>query len=137
MKKIIALALSLVFALSLAACSRRDMDDTKSDMSSMTSSVKDKAESVTDKTESAAKNAADKAEGSMKLMAKITAKEAVEKALSHAGLKESEVTDIDTDLDRDNGVLVYEVDFNHGSTEYDYDIDAQTGEIISADKSHG
>lgn len=71
----------------------------------------------------------------MNLMAGITAKDAKEAALKHAGLGESQVSDVDVDLDRDNGKLIYEVDFNSGNTEYDYDIDAETGEVISADKS--
>ena len=68
-------------------------------------------------------------------MAGITANDALEVALKHAGLKKSQVSDIDVDLDRDNGKLIYEVDFNFGNQEYDYDIDADTGSVISADKS--
>ena len=71
----------------------------------------------------------------MNLMAGITAKDAKDAALSHAGLSESQISDVEIDLDRDNGKLIYEVDFNSGNTEYDYDIDAETGEVISADKS--
>ena len=68
-------------------------------------------------------------------MAGITANDAKQAALKHAGLDESQVTDVDIDLDRDNGILIYEVDFNLGNTEYDYDINAETGEVISASKS--
>ena len=68
-------------------------------------------------------------------MAGITANDAKQAALKHAGLDESRVSNVDVDLDRDNGRLIYEVDFNSGNTEYDYDIDAETGEVISFDKS--
>lgn len=135
MKKIIVLALSLVFILSLTACGRA-MNDVTSDVESMGDSVVSGAESAADKitngTESTAKNVEN---NSMNLMAGITAKDAKDAALSHAGLSESQISDVEIDLDRDNGKLIYEVDFNSGNIEYDYDIDAETGEVISADKS--
>lgn len=134
MKKITAFALSVLFALSLTACSRRDMDKTESAIDNAGNSVADKVDDAADKTESAIDDTADKAEQSTQLVAEITAEQALEKALDHAKLKKSDVTDIDIDLDRDNGTLIYEVDFNHGGTEYDYDIDAKSGEIISADR---
>ena len=135
MKKIIVLALSLVFILSLTACGRA-MNDVTSDVESMGDSVVSGAENAADKitngTESTAKNVES---NSMNLMAGITAKDAKDAALRHAGLSESQISDVEIDLDRDNGKLIYEVDFNSGNTEYDYDIDAETGEVISADKS--
>lgn len=38
------------------------------------------------------------------------------------------------ELDRDNGIWQYEVDFKHGDMEYDVDINAETGEILSFEK---
>lgn len=131
MKKIIVLALSLIFILSLTACGRA-MNDITSDAESMGESIVSGTESVVDDASSAMK---DDEKKSMNLMAGITANDAKDAALRHAGLQEDQVSDVDIDLDRDNGKLIYEVDFNSGSTEYDYDIDAETGEVISADKS--
>ena len=54
-------------------------------------------------------------------------------ALADAGLAESGVTFIRVDMDRDDGRWVYEVEFYYGSKEYDYDIDALTGDIRSRD----
>lgn len=134
MKKILILALALIFSLLFTACGRA-MNDITSDAESIGDSVisgaENAADRVTDDTESAVK----KDEKSMNFMAGITANDAKDAALSHAGLEESQVSDIDVDLDRDNGKLIYEVDFNSGNTEYDYDINAETGEVISADKS--
>lgn len=65
--------------------------------------------------------------------AAITAEQAKETALTHAGLKESDVTFVKAKLDRDDGRLVYDVEFYSGYTEYDYEIDASTGAIISFD----
>ncbi|MBQ6885347.1 MAG: PepSY domain-containing protein [Clostridia bacterium] len=130
MKKFISFALCLVFILSLTACGRT-MNDVTSDAESIGDSVVSGTESVIEST----KNAMDDTNSSMNLMAGITANDARDAALKHAGLDESQVSDVDVDLDRDNGKLIYEVDFNSGNTEYDYDIDAESGAVISADKS--
>ena len=54
-------------------------------------------------------------------------------ALDHAGLQSSQVTFIRTELDWDDGRAEYEVEFYTGGKEYDYDIDALTGDIRSYD----
>ena len=64
----------------------------------------------------------------------ITADRAKEIALADAGLSASGVTFIRANLDWDDGRAVYEVEFYSGSTEYDYEIDAVTGAIRSADR---
>ena len=56
---------------------------------------------------------------------------AKEIALAHAGLKESDVDFIRVRLDYDDRRQEYEVEFYRGNVEYDYDIDALTGEIVS------
>lgn len=129
MKKITVLALSLVFILSLTACGRA-MNDMTSDVQSATDSIISGTQSAVDRITGEDNNS-----HSMNLMAGITAKEAKEAALRHAKLDESQVSDVDVDLDRDNGKLIYEVDFNSGNTEYDYDINAENGDVISFDKS--
>lgn len=63
----------------------------------------------------------------------ISEEEAKAIALKDAGIKESEVTNIRVKLEKDDGVQEYEVDFYAGNKEYDYDINASTGEIISKD----
>ncbi|MBC8546644.1 PepSY domain-containing protein [Clostridiaceae bacterium NSJ-31] len=64
----------------------------------------------------------------------ITEKRAKEIALSHAGLKEADVTFVKSALDYDDGYQMYEVEFyTKDYKEYDYEIDARTGEIISYD----
>ncbi len=63
---------------------------------------------------------------------KITAKEAEAIALNKAGLSASEIYDKETELDYEKGVWVYEVSFEKGRTEYEYVIDAVSGEILRA-----
>ena len=55
---------------------------------------------------------------------------AINAALAHAGVKRSEVRDLSCELDRENGVLVYDIEFEVGRMEYDYDIDAATGAVL-------
>ena len=64
----------------------------------------------------------------------VTEARAKEIALAHAGLTESQVTFIRSNLEFDDGRQCYEVEF-YGTdyTEYDYSIDASTGEIVSYD----
>ena len=60
----------------------------------------------------------------------ITAERAKEIALNHAGLTASQVTFARADLDRDDGRLVYDVEFYTSDyKEYDYEIDASTGAV--------
>ncbi len=55
-------------------------------------------------------------------------------ALSHAKLKKSQVRDFECKLDRENGIQVYEVEFEYGRYDYEYDINAKTGKIIRWEK---
>ena len=65
---------------------------------------------------------------------KISEEKAKEIALTNAGLKKEDVTFKRTEKDRDDGKTVYEIEFyTKDRTEYDYEIDANTGDIISYD----
>ena len=62
---------------------------------------------------------------------------AQEIALAHAGVKAADATITKSKLDYDDGRQVYEIEFTvssgTGYTEYDYEIDAATGKIVSYD----
>ena len=59
---------------------------------------------------------------------------AIRTALKHAGLSEQDVHSLKCELDREDGVMVYEIEFKNGTFEYDYDIDARTGAVLKAKK---
>ena len=59
---------------------------------------------------------------------------AVRAALSHASLREQDVRRLKCKLDREDGVLVYEVEFECGGYEYDYEIDAASGRVLKFEK---
>lgn len=54
-------------------------------------------------------------------------------ALNHAGLKNDEVNFVHAHLESDDGIWQYDIEFHKDTTEYDYDIDALTGEVLSFD----
>ena len=51
-------------------------------------------------------------------------------ALDHAGISDHEAYDIDVELDDEKGALIYEVEFKADGMEYDYEIDAVSGNIL-------
>ena len=67
----------------------------------------------------------------------ITEEKAVEAALAKYGIRKSEVTDLSVELDCDDGILLYEVEFRSGDTEYEVDINAVTGEDLSGESERG
>lgn len=65
---------------------------------------------------------------------KISAAEAKSIALSHAGLTEAQVKGLRAEYDRDDDRPEYDVEFRVGNMEYEYEIHAETGKILSWDK---
>ena len=65
---------------------------------------------------------------------KITKAKAKSIALKHAGVSASKATFVKAKLDYEDGRRVYEIEFYSGNTEYDYEILASNGKIISYDK---
>lgn len=63
--------------------------------------------------------------------ANISVERAKEIALSHAGLASNQVTFQRIELDFDNGIQKYEIEFYYNYREYSYEIDANTGNILS------
>ena len=61
----------------------------------------------------------------------VTADEAKQIALNHAGVAETDTRAMELETDHDDGRTVYEFSWKVGTTEYDYEIDADTGEILS------
>ena len=51
-------------------------------------------------------------------------------ALNHAGVSENKAYDMEIELDDEDGILVYEIEFKSGGMEYSYEINAATGAIL-------
>lgn len=58
---------------------------------------------------------------------------AKEIALEDAGVAESDISRFQSSKERDDGRTTYEIQFNSGDTEYDYEINAENGDILSYD----
>ena len=63
----------------------------------------------------------------------ITEVEAMEIALAHAGLTAEQVQYIHTEFEIDNRIPEYTVDFFANGLEYEYEIHAESGNILSYD----
>lgn len=63
----------------------------------------------------------------------ITLEEAKAIALDYAGLSESQVSFSKLELDYDDDLTEYEIEFYAGRTEYSFSIDASTGKILEAE----
>jgi len=63
----------------------------------------------------------------------ISPEEAQNIALKHAGVTAEEVTGLHSVMDIDDGRQEYDVEFRVGHLEYEYEIDAATGKILSSD----
>ena len=61
----------------------------------------------------------------------ISLDKAKEIALAHAGLTSDQVNFKRTELDLDDGIKKYEVEFYYNNIEYSYEIDSHTGNILS------
>lgn len=68
--------------------------------------------------------------GSASQSAYIGVEAAKTAALSHAGVSASDATFVEAEYDYDDGRMVYEVEFHVKGTEYEYEIDAQTGAVV-------
>ena len=55
-------------------------------------------------------------------------------AFEHAGVQEGNAYDIDEEFDKEGGITYYELDFEADGVEYEYTLNAQTGEIVRSHK---
>ena len=94
-------------------------------------SVRSSAEKlIEDSLESAAMDTAP-TDGSL-----LTREEAERIALEKAGANRGQVSRLRTEYEWEDGRHKYEVEFRQGPLEYHFEIDAQTGEILSWEREH-
>lgn len=97
-----------------------------------TDTTKDQSTSSASKTEG--QSTAQQSGTDTQANAAITEEEAKSIALEHAGVTAEEATIYKVKADYDDGRAVYDVEFAVGTTEYDYEISQDTGEVISYDQ---
>lgn len=155
-KKLFAITLSLSLAFSLTGClpdihihtgGESSTDSTTATESDLVVSTDEKTESDTEskpevqtdvasseKTESTGSKKPASTPSQSNGSSTISSSKAKSIALKDAGVKESEIYDFEIELDRDNGTLHYDVSFEKDGRDYDYEINAKTGKIISVEK---
>ena len=58
---------------------------------------------------------------------------ALSAALTHAGLSSSDISGQKVEFDFDDGSAIYEIEFRSGRYEYEYEIDAVSGQVIKSE----
>lgn len=66
--------------------------------------------------------------------ASLTAEQAKQIALQHAGVAEADTSRMEIGFDYENGRAVYELEWRVGWTEYSYEVDANTGDVLSYER---
>ncbi len=120
MKKLLSLILSFGFVLSLSACDMNMGSTTNTDKSGV---------SLTSQQDFVSQNTSSDTDSKL-----LTRDEAIDIALKHAGLKQSDVINLNAELDREMTRNEWEVEFDKDNFEYSYEINATTGEIIKNEK---
>ena len=65
---------------------------------------------------------------------RLTGAEAQAVALKHAGVTAEQISGLRSEYDFDDGVAHYDVEFRVGQWEYEYEIHAETGAVLSFEK---
>ena len=103
-------------------------EDTQKETTSTEAKPNETTSEQTKPSESNASSAVDKTKKQEKADVGIDRAKAI--AVGHAGVKSSDVVFSKAKLERDDGKLVYEIEFYSNYAEYDYTIDASSGTIL-------
>ncbi len=133
MKKILVALLVGTLLLTFVGCAETPKTDLNS--SDNSSGVLDVIPSKPQDSSSSATSNTDSSQSSTVQSGLITEEKAKEIALENAGVNAAGVSRLKIELDRDDGVVSYEIEFFVGKDEYDYDIHAETGKILKAEKN--
>ncbi len=131
MKKIAAILLSGVFAVTLmAGCGNGTARNVGEDAAQK---VQETGEEITQKIQETGGEMTQKGQENVDTSKFIGEEKAKNIALEKAGVKAEGVVFEKVELDRDDGIWQYEVEFKKDRTEYDADIKADDGTILSWD----
>ena len=119
--------LTLALILTMTACSAAGAARTLD-------AAEDKIENKLDAVEDSVENAVRRS--SVPTVAVITKEEAQQIALDYVGLTAEQVQQLRSEYEIDDGIRQYDVQFYEGDWEYEFEIDAATGKILSFDKDH-
>ena len=130
-------ALLLVFSLlllSLAGCSVSDAART---LDAAEDRVEEKLDTVEDSVKHSVRKALTPESAAVpeeSFFDPVTKENAEQIALDHLGLSKHQVTRLHTEYEIDNGTGHYDVQFRSGDWDYEFEIHAETGKILSCDR---
>ena len=134
MKHLTALLLVFFLLLSLAGCSAagaaRALDAAED-------RVEEKLETAEDSVERAVRKAVtpeSTAVPAESVFKPVTKEQAEQIALDHLGFSKNQVTRLHTEYEIDDGIGHYDVQFHSGDWEYEFEVHAETGKILSCDR---
>ena len=131
--RLLTLLLLTALLLALTGCSFRTVEATLDTVEDRADVMMDRIENTVEQhTTGAALPAAQPPHSD-----KLSRENAEQLALAHAGLSAAEVNLLHTEFDVDDGVPEYDVQFRVDGFEYDYEIHAETGDILKAEKEWG
>ena len=130
MKKKLLVFMVITTLLIMAGCSSTPAEDQTADDQQATATEEVQEDTAADTTQTDAASDATQTDAAAE---GISEQEAKEIALNHAGFKESDVEFTKVNKEMDDGVWQYEIEFVAGEMEYDYDINAETGDVMSFD----
>lgn len=134
MKQLTAFLLILSFLLSLAGCSAAGAARV---LDAAEDRVEEKLDTAEDSLERAFRQAVppeSTAVPAESVFNPVTKEQAEQIALDHLGLSQNQVTRLHTEYEIDDGMGHYDVQFRSGDWEYEFEIHAETGKILSCDR---
>ena len=134
-KRSLAILLTLLLLLTTTGCSAsgaaRTLDEAEDRIENKLDAVEDAAENAIRKAVSPAQTAPASTQAAL-----LTAKDAEKIALDHVGFSADQVQRLRTDYEVDDGIPQFDVEFHEGDWEYEFEIHAESGQILSFDKDH-
>lgn len=131
MKKFTAVACLLAILLTMAGCSAAR---TFQKLDAAEERVEAKLDAAEEKLEDNLRKSVSPTSG--KTLPMLTEEEVQKIALEEAGLSADQVTGLRIEYEVDDGVPQFDVSFYEGDWEYEFEIHAETGKILSYDKDH-
>ena len=131
MKKLTAVFCLFAILLTMAGCSAAR---TVQKLDAAEDRVEAKLDAAEERLEDILRKSVSPAPGETRPM--LTEEEARKIALDEVGLNADQVTGLRTQYEVDDGVPQFDVSFYEGDWEYEFEIHAETGKILSHDKDH-
>lgn len=135
MKRLLSLLLAVAFVFAFAGCTN-DMPENKKTTQNQGAVTNENQDSKpqTENNTTAPNNEKPSQDSNNYTEKFITVAKAKQIAFADAKVKESQIRDFEMELDHEGKTNYYEINFEAGGIEYEYDIDAKSGKILKKHK---